>query len=123
VEVVELIAAAKQVVRPRDTSDGVQLGYVGSALRTVTGKIFTGVSIHAYCGVGFCAEHGAIGAMVTAGEERIEAIVAVGPDGNIMSPCGRCRELIFQVDERNMDTRVVLNEDETVSLSELLPRR
>ena len=54
---------------------------------------------------------------------RANRIVAVGPDGKVMPPCGRCRELIFQVDESNMDTLVVVGESEVVKLAALLPNR
>ena len=46
--------------------------------------------------------------MITAGEQRIETIVAVNRDGTVLPPCGRCREFIAQVDEANADTRVIL---------------
>jgi cytidine deaminase len=46
--------------------------------------------------------------MITAGESRIMDIVAVGEDGAILQPCGRCRELVVQVDDGNAETRVIL---------------
>jgi cytidine deaminase len=104
----QLLAAAREVTRPRRLSSSVEVASVGSALRTSNGRIFTGVCIDAACGIGFCAEHGAIAAMITAGESRIEAIVAVNEDAEILSPCGRCRELVIQVDHANADTRVLL---------------
>jgi len=75
--------------------------------------------------MGFCAEHAAIAAMVTAGEYRIDRIVAVWKDDGdtyVLSPCGRCRELIYRLHEDNIDTTVVLDRDEFVSLRELLPK-
>ena len=103
-----LLQAAKDVTRPRRLSTSVEVASVGAALRTPSGRIFTGVCIDAACGIGFCAEHGAIAAMITAGENRIESIVAVNEVGDILSPCGRCRELVVQVDHANGDTRVLL---------------
>ncbi len=104
----DLIAAARAVVNPRRLSTTVEVGGVGAALCTASGVVYTGVCIDAACGIGFCAEHGAVAAMITAGESRIMAIVAVDRDGTIMPPCGRCRELVVQVDEGNTDTRVIL---------------
>ena len=46
--------------------------------------------------MGFCAEHAAIAAMITAGENRITKVIAVYEDGTIIPPCGRCREFICQ---------------------------
>jgi cytidine deaminase len=71
--------------------------------------------------MGFCAEHNAIGTMVTQGESRIHTIVAVDWDGSILSPCGRCREFIYQIDEGNAETRVILRENSVMTLKELLP--
>lgn len=105
----QLLTAAMDVTRPRRLSTSVEVASVGAALRTGSGRIFTGVCIDAACGIGFCAEHGAIAAMITAGESRIEAIVAVNEVGEILSPCGRCRELVIQVDPGNSDTRVLLS--------------
>jgi cytidine deaminase len=98
-----LIKKAKSVVNPRRLSQTVEVGSVGSALVTSNGNVFVGVCIDAPCGIGFCAEHTAIASIVTAGESRIITIVAVNSDHKIVSPCGRCRELIWQVDAANVD--------------------
>ena len=58
--------------------------------------------------------------MIKAGETQIQMIVAVSND-SILSPCGRCRELIIQIDARNVDAIVILDEDRSVSLGDLLP--
>ena len=64
--------------------------------------------------------------MVTAGEYRIDRIVAVWRDDSgvlyVLPPCGRCREFMRQVDPENLGTRVVLSREEAVELRELLPR-
>ena len=64
--------------------------------------------------------------MVTAGEYKIEKIVAVWRDEGgatyVLPPCGRCREFIRQIDEGNLETDVVLGRDETSKLKDLLPR-
>ena len=58
--------------------------------------------------------------MITAGESRIDTIVAVDEDGRVLAPCGRCRELIVQVDPGNAVTRVILP-GRVASARELLP--
>ncbi len=121
----DLIAQATRTLRPHTTPDGYELGDVASALMTEDGQTFVGVCIDTTCGTGFCAEHAAIAAMVTAGAYRITRIVAVSgtPDGGIriMPPCGRCREFIRQIDPANLATRVVLGFSHELSLQELLP--
>jgi cytidine deaminase len=47
--------------------------------------------------------------------------VAVNWDGRVLSPCGRCREFIFQVDSGNAKTRVLLNGRRESTIELLLP--
>jgi cytidine deaminase len=103
-----LISRATAVLNPRRLSPTVEVGDVGCALVTATGAAHVGVCIDATCGLGFCAEHAAVASMITRGESRIRAIVAVGREGAALSPCGRCRELIYQIDPGNVDTRILL---------------
>ncbi|MGH2617516.1 MAG: cytidine deaminase family protein [Thermomicrobiales bacterium] len=121
----ELIQCAASVLKPH-TSDGRLMGDVGATILTDTGNVYSGVCIDTGSGTGFCAEHAAIAAMVTAGEYRIARIVAVWRDkGNgaltVLPPCGRCREFIRQIDEGNLETVVVLGKDTTLKLKDLLP--
>jgi cytidine deaminase len=118
----ELISKARSVVKPRRIAHDYGVGDVGCALVAESGRVFLGVCIDTSSGMGFCAEHAAIAAMVTAGEERITKIVAVLGDGQVLSPCGRCREFMYQIDKRNLDgTEVVLSAEKSVRLRELLP--
>ena len=119
----QLIEKAGSIVNPRRIGDYL-VGDVGCALLTDRHNVYLGVCIDAGSGIGFCAEHSAIAAMVTAGEYRIKKIVAVWRDGEktcVLSPCGRCREFIRQIDEGNLDTEVILDANRTVKLLELLP--
>lgn len=117
----ELIERARSVIRPRRIRGGFLVGDVGCALLAEDGNVYVGVCIDAPSGLGFCAEHSAIAAMVTAGAHRIKKIVAVWEGGVIIPPCGRCREFIRQIHEDNLDTEVILGRDTVVKLRELLP--
>ena len=120
VEFTELVIQAARAISPRVLSDTAFAGSVGCALLSEDGIIYTGVNIDTACSMGFCAEHGAASAMITAGSSQIMQIVAVR-DGKILPPCGRCREFISQLNNANLDTAVLVAEDIVVSLSELLP--
>src|SRR5215467_11422495 len=61
-----LIASAEAVLNPH-TVDDRRFGDVGSTLVTKAGNHYSGVCIDTSSGTGFCAEHAAIAAMVTAG--------------------------------------------------------
>lgn len=119
----ELIDAAKGVLGEFVLSnDYFRAGNVAAALLSERGNIYTGICIDVACGIGFCAEHAAIAEMLKHRETKINMIVAVSESG-VLPPCGRCRELMFQIDHGNVDARVVLRGDEIVTLNELLPRR
>ncbi len=120
----DLIELAASVIHRQWIGDRL-IGDVGCALLTVQGHVYLGVCLDTASGTGFCAETSAIAAMVTAGEVRIETIVAVWKDDSgrlyILSPCGRCREFMRQLDEGNLKTSVVLGENHIVPLGDLLP--
>jgi cytidine deaminase len=119
-----LIASAQAVLHPH-TVDGRLLGDVAATLVTQAGNQYCGVCIDTGSGTGFCAEHAAIAAMVTAREYKIARIVAVWRDDegvlHVVPPCGRCREFIRQIDPANLDTDVVLSQTNSATLRELLP--
>jgi len=97
------------------------MGYVGAALVTDGGNVYTGINLALLCGIGFCAEHSAVAEMVRNGETRIAKIVATTAQGKIIPPCGRCRELLYQIDASNLDTAVLLADGLHRPLRELLP--
>ncbi len=117
----ELIEKAKSVIKPKKAAAGRLIADVGAALVTDKGNVYLGVCIDTQEGMGFGAEQNAIAAMVTAGEYRIKKIVAVWKDGTIIPPCGKCRELIWQIDKENWNTEVIIGKDKVVKLKELLP--
>jgi cytidine deaminase len=126
----ELIAAATAAIKQRYRDDWQE---VGAALRTRSGKIFTGINLDAYLGrMAVCAEAVALGrAFVDLGDAGIETIVAVrhpSPDETnqsikVVSPCGACRELIFDYDR---NARVIVPNGKSaavVPISDLLPNK
>ncbi len=117
----DLIDAASKIIARR-----YREGYhhIGSALRTRSGKIYTAVHVEANVGrITVCAEAVAIGMVAADGDTEIETIVAVDPVGNVVSPCGMCRELISDYSPR---ARVIVpgrNGPEIVKILELLPNK
>jgi cytidine deaminase len=126
----ELVEAASAAIRRRYRNDWQE---VGAALRTRSGKIVTGVNLDAYLGrMAVCAEAVALGQMITQlGEIGIDTIVAVRhpePDEadrliRIVSPCGGCRELIWDYDR---NARVIVPNGDSaivVTIGDLLPKK
>jgi cytidine deaminase len=117
----ELIEKASSLVKPREGRHGLTSGDCGAALVTDKGNIYVGVSIDTTSSMGFCAEHAAIAAMVTAGEYNIAKIVAADENGMVLPPCGRCREFMYQIDKDNLNADVLVANDKVVKLRDLLP--
>ncbi len=117
----ELVESAKDALFPRKLSAFAEAGGVGAALLSADGRVFAGVCVDTTSSMGFCAEHAAAAAMITARESRVMRMVAVNRDGTILPPCGRCREFISQLHEMNRETEVLVAEGKIVKLYELLP--
>lgn len=118
-----LLAAARAVVAPRRLTESAVCGTVGAAIETADGDVFVGVCVDTSSSLGFCAEHSAAAAMLTAGQGKVVRMVAVDRNGAILAPCGRCREFVIQLDAANADTLVMIDVDSSIALRELLPFR
>ncbi|SHJ97764.1 hypothetical protein [Tepidibacter formicigenes] len=46
-------------------------------------------------------------------------IIAVRKNGEILPPCGRCREFMFQVNNENLEADVLVSDNKVVKLKEL----
>jgi cytidine deaminase len=116
------VEATKKVRQLADKKKGWKfMGYVGTALLTNKGNIFTGINIELNCGIGFCAEHSAVAEMIKNGETHIKRIIATTAQGTIIPPCGRCREMLYQIDELNSNAEVIISASEKKLLRDLLP--
>lgn len=115
----ELKDIAAATLSPRQVSEDIEVGGVAAALVTDKGNVYRGICIDTACSMGFCAEHAAIAAMLTAGEDKVAKIVAVNWDKSVLPPCGRCREFLLQLG--NPETQVLVAEDTAVPVKELLP--
>jgi len=97
---------------------------VGAAIRSETGRVFLGANVeNAAYPEGICAEAAAIGAMATAGERVIDAIVVVCDGAALSTPCGGCRQKIREF--ATASTRILVAGSEGIravySMADLLP--
>jgi len=77
---------------------------VGAALRTGSGKIYTGVNVeNSSYPLTICAERNAIFHAITEGDSDFEMIVIATENGG--SPCGACRQVMS---EFALDMNVVM---------------
>jgi cytidine deaminase len=95
---------------------------VGAALRTKSGRIYTGVNVeNAAYPQTMCAERVAIFKAVSEGEQEFEVIAVVTNNGG--SPCGGCRQVMA---EFGLDTVVLFGNGQgelvkETTVNELLP--
>lgn len=69
--------------------------FVGAAVATPSGKVYTGCNVeNASYGLTVCAERNAIFKAISEGEREFAALAVVTANGG--SPCGACRQVIFE---------------------------
>jgi cytidine deaminase len=88
---------------------------VGAAGLTDDGRVVVGCNVeNASYGLTLCAECGLVSAVHAAGGGRLVAVAVSDPDGRPLSPCGRCRQLLYEAG----GSELVVNE---VRMAEWLP--
>jgi cytidine deaminase len=91
---------------------------VGAAALVDDGRIISGCNIeNASYGLTLCAECALLGQLHMGGGGRLVAVVCVGNDTHV-TPCGRCRQLLWEHGGPNMLLEV---EGTPRPLSEMLP--
>ena len=101
---------------------------VGTALRTKSGKVYTGCNIENHGIQGICGERTAFAKALSEGERDFESITIVGgPKGEELMedcmPCGYCRQFISEFVDNNFKIYIV-DKDNNVkeyTIDELLP--
>lgn len=116
----KLYDAALAVAVPKVISEQMCCGGVGAAVLTDKGNIYTGVCIDTDCSLGMCAERNALSTMITHGEYAVKKVVAVTKKGEIIPPCGACREFMMQLGESD-NMEVLVDIDTAVTLKSLMP--
>lgn len=119
-----LYDAAIAVRNERRISDYITCGEVSAAILSRSGKIYTGVCIDTCSTLGICAERNAIFNMITNGEQEIDKVIAILPDGSSGAPCGACRELMVQLmpgKYQGIQIMIDYKQERIMTLGELTP--
>ena len=119
-----LYAAAKAVQNGRKISEYVEAGGVAAAILSVSGRIYTGVCVDTCSTLGICAERNAIFNMITNGEQDIQKVLAIMPNGKTGAPCGACRELMVQLmpeSYQHIEIMLDYRTERIMTLGELTP--
>jgi cytidine deaminase len=97
---------------------------VGACIRAASGRLYAGCNVeNAAFPVSQCAEATALGAMIAAGDRRIDEVVVLTRGPEPCPPCGRCRQQLQEF--APPDARIHLCGPDglivTATLGELLP--
>jgi cytidine deaminase len=120
----DMYEAAKAALNARRISEYVTCGEVAAAILSTSGKIYTGVCVDTCSTLGICAERNAIFHMITCGEQEIDRVLCILPDGSCGAPCGACRELMVQLMAgKYYDIEIMMDytTGRTVTLGEITP--
>ena len=92
---------------------------VGVAALVDDGRIVTGCNVeNASYGLTLCAECGLVSSLINSGGGRLVAFTCVDISGNLLMPCGRCRQLL----QEHGGSKLQLATDEGIkTLADLLP--
>ncbi len=70
---------------------------VGAAATVDDGRVVVGCNVeNAAYGVVLCAECGVVSQLHATGGGRLTHFVCVNGEGEVIMPCGRCRQLLFE---------------------------
>lgn len=120
----DMLNAARAAMNPRRVSEYVTCGEVSAAILSKSGRIYTGICIDTCSTLGICAERNAIFNMLTNGEQEIDKVLCILPDGSNGAPCGACRELMVQLmPGRYKDIEIMLDysSERTIRLGDITP--
>jgi cytidine deaminase len=92
---------------------------VGAAALTDDGRVVVGCNVeNAAYGVTLCAECGLVSSLHATGGGRLVAFVCVDSRGEVLMPCGRCRQLLAEHGGRDLVLQTVRG---VQTLAEVLP--
>lgn len=95
---------------------------VGAAALVDDGRVVLGCNVeNASYGLGLCAECGLVSALHATGGGRLLAFVCVDGAGAPITPCGRCRQLLWE--HGGADLQVMLPSGEITTMATLLPEQ
>ena len=113
----ELVEAAREVMK------SAYVPYskypVGAAAFTSDGRIVSGCNVeNASYGLTLCAECGLVSELMKTGGGRLVAFACVDGNGDPLTPCGRCRQLLFEHGGKELQ---LLTPDGPQPMSVILP--
>jgi cytidine deaminase len=76
---------------------------VGAAAITTDGRLVSGCNVeNASYGITLCAECSLVSDLIMSGGGRLVAFACVDGNGDVLMPCGRCRQLLYEHSDASM---------------------
>nr|WP_188804259.1 cytidine deaminase [Citricoccus zhacaiensis] len=93
---------------------------VGAAALVDDGRVVAGCNIeNASLGLTLCAECSLVSSLQMSGGGRIVAFYCVDGNGDVLMPCGRCRQLLYEFHAPGMR---LMGPDGELTMDEVLPQ-
>ena len=92
---------------------------VGAAALVDDGRMVSGCNVeNASYGLTLCAECGLVSQLIASGGGRLVAFACVDAAGTALTPCGRCRQLLFEHGGPNL---LIWDGDRILTMDQILP--
>lgn len=117
----EILQLALSKMNPKTLNKRAKIADAICVIVTKNDNIFIGASLVASCGLGYCAEQSCISQMLTFGESAIDSMLIVDKFGTVLTPCGKCIELITQINEENLFSKVLVSSKKFLYIKDLFP--
>lgn len=97
---------------------------VACCIRTEQDHLYTGINVeNSSYGLTLCAETSAIANMVSCGEQKIKDMVVLAGSNELCSPCGACRQRIYEFSTPETTIHLCNNDSimRSITINDLLP--
>ena len=92
---------------------------VGAAALVDDGRMVSGCNVeNASYGLTLCAECGLVSQLIASGGGRLVAFACVDAAGTALTPCGRCRQLLYEHGGPNL---LIWDGDQILTMDQILP--
>ena len=117
----EIYKNLEKMIGKTNITQFVQKGSCACALISEN-NVYYGGNYKAECGLTRCAEQIAVGNALMNNETKFDYAMILYRTNELICPCGVCRELFAQINEKNLDMKIILSLKplKTIKLSKLL---
>lgn len=115
----ELIELGRRDVSCCKVNNNIKVGDCICIVESINKNIYKGYS-YKFTHFGYCAEQAALLNMFAHDEFSVSKIVTITKNGDVIPPCGRCLELISQLNNPDF-IEIAITEKESKNFNEIYP--